>query len=187
MADKPLINGETSSEVQVRLDELKLQIDPTTDNFDETMTEYCSLLEHKKLLVIVENKDQVDQAKAQLASVIQGAVESLGLGELLQEQVTRVIYTLTPAKAAIGDSEAQDETVSVVVNPAGRNKGIKTTNGTRRPLTANFMRIASHYPEAQAEYDNIAAEYAGKPGKINSKQWQVMDKATKDAKARGLL
>jgi ribosomal protein L14 len=187
MADKPLINGETSSEVQARLDELKLQIDPTADNFNETITEYTSLLEHWKKLVAVENKDQVNQAKAQLASVIQGTVESLGLGELLQEQVTRVIYTLTPAKAATADSEAQDETVSIVVNPAGRNKGTRTTNGTRRPLTANFMKIASHYPEAQAEYDMIAAEYAGQPGRINSKQWQVMDKTIKDAESKGLL
>ena len=187
MADKPLVNSETSSEVQVRLDKLKLQIDPTADNFNEIITEYTSLLEHWKKLVAVENKDQVNQAKAQLASVIQGAVESLSLGELLQEQVTRVIYTLTPAKAATADSEAKDETVDVAVNPAGRSKGTRTTNGSRRPLTADFMRIASHYPEAQAEYDNIAAEYAGKPGPINSKQWDVMNKTWKDAKSKGLL
>ena len=187
MADKPLVNSETSSEVQVRLDKLKLQIDPTADNFNEIITEYTSLLEHWKKLVAVENKDRVNQANAQLASVIQGAVESLSLGELLQEQVTRVIYTLTPAKAATADSEAKDETVDVAVNPAGRSKGTRTTNGSRRPLTLQFMKLASHYPEAQAEYDNIAAEYAGKPGRINSKQWQVMDKTIKDASSKGLL
>jgi hypothetical protein len=183
----PLINGETAESVQTRIDALQSALDVTAPDFAKSAAEYVSLVEHHRNILRVENTGALNKAKAQLGDIIKGALESLNVAELIGDSITRVIYTLTPAQAATGDTPAVDEKIVVTVNPSGpqRKGATKSNGGKNQDLQGKFDSIAT--PDELEELAQISAANADNPKALNSRTYAYKKRITdKYADERGV-
>jgi hypothetical protein len=183
----PLINGETAESIQTRIDALQSALDVTAPDFAKSAAEYVSLVEHHRNILRVENTGALNKAKAQLGDIIKGALESLNVAELIGDNVTRVIYTLTPAVDATGDTPAAEEKLVVTVNPSGpTRKGAKKSNGGKnQDLQGKFDSVAT--PDEVEELAQIAAANADDPKALNSRTYAYKKRITdKYADAQGV-
>jgi hypothetical protein len=174
----PLINGETAESIQTRIDALQSALDVTAPDFAKSAAEYVSLVEHHRSVMRVENTGALNKAKAQLGDIIKGALESLNVAELIGDGVTRVIYTLTPAQEATGDTPAVDEKIVVTVNPSGptRRGTRKSSGGKNQDLQGKFESIAT--PEQLEELARIEAENSDNAKHFNTRTYAYKKRIT---------
>jgi hypothetical protein len=168
----------SSNEIQKRIDDMLKLLDPTMPEFNALAADYVTLLEQLRTQVRAESEGAITTAKDSLATMITAAVENLKLPALLDEVVTKVMYTFTPAVEKDGDTPAQAAKAHVTLNPSGKATATRRAstggNGDRRNLIEIFEANATD--GEQAKMAELTAKYGeggpeADPKKFNSNTW----------------
>jgi hypothetical protein len=168
---------ENSTTIAERIEAMRLSLDVTSDTFNTDIIEYTALLAEGTKAHRAENAAKLNDAKGKLGAGINVLAESLKLGDLLAERVTRIVWEFIPGK------EDENDEIRVYVNPTGRAKSTtpraSSANGDRRDLTAIFDQHATDEDREKAdEIDGRLGPDGTEPDskKRNSQLWSLKNR-----------